>query len=199
MSLLFESIRLQDGILRNLEYHNARLNYSRKTLYKSPDSIDLAEVINIPADCRQGVYKCKVIYSREIKNVEFKPYLPRTIKSLRLIEDNTISYKFKYSNRGRLNALLTQRERYDEILIIKNGFITDTSYSNIVFFDGEQWFTPSTPLLKGTMRSFMLENNLIIEKEIKATDIRSFEKARLINAMIPFESGMDIKIAKIGY
>lgn len=190
---------MQDGFLQNLEYHNARLNYSRKTLYKSPDIIDLEQAMQIPADCRLGVYKCKVIYSREIKNVEFKPYLPRTIKSLRLIEDNSILYSFKYSNRGRLNALLTHRERYDEILIIKNGFITDTSYSNIVFFDGEQWLTPSTPLLKGTMRSFLLDNNLIIEKEIKATDIRSFEKARLINAMIPFESGMDIKIAKIGY
>jgi len=199
MSLLFETIRMQDGILQNMEYHNVRLNYSRKALYKSPDTIDLEQVIQIPSDCRLGLYKCKVTYSREVKSVEFKPYVPRIIKSLRLIEDNTIIYNYKYTNRGRINALLTKRERFDEILIVKNGFITDTSYSNIIFFDGTQWFTPSTPLLKGTMRSFLLKKNLITEKVIKVADLKQFQKARLINAMIPFESGKDILIAKIGY
>lgn len=199
MSLLFETIRMQDGVLQNLEYHNYRMNHSRKVLYKSPDSLDLEQIIQIPSECKQGLYKCKVTYSREVKGIEFKPYLPRVIKSLRLIEDDTISYKYKYTNRGRLNALLTKRERFDEILIVKSGFITDTSYSNIIFFDGAHWLTPSTPLLRGTMRSFLIENNLISETEIKVTDLKLFKKARLINAMMPFESGKDIKIEKIGY
>ena len=60
----------------------------------------------------------------------------------RLIEDNKISYSYKYTTRGSLNELLTKRERYDEILIVKKGFITDTSYSNIIFFDGIKWLTP---------------------------------------------------------
>jgi 4-amino-4-deoxychorismate lyase len=199
MSLLFETIRLQDGVLQNLEYHNARLNHSRKSLYKSPDSIDLQQLIQIPPAFRQGIFKCKVTYSKTVKNIDFKPYLPRTIQSLRLIEDNKISYSYKYTNRGSLNQLLTKRERFDEIIIVKNGFITDTSYSNIIFFDGTRWLTPSTPLLKGTMRSFLLENNLIEEMEIKVADLKFFQKARLINAMNPFESGKDIKMQKIGY
>jgi len=199
MSLLFESIRLQNGVLQNLEYHNARLNYSRKSLYKSPDNIDLEQLIQIPPACLQGIYKCKVTYSKTVKSIDFKPYLPRTIKSLRLIEDNKISYSYKYTNRGSLNQLLTKRERFDEIIIVKNGFITDTSYSNIIFFDGTQWFTPSTPLLQGTMRSFLLENGLISEMEIKVADLKLFQKARLINAMNPFESCRDIKMQKIGY
>ncbi|MFA5970812.1 MAG: aminotransferase class IV family protein [Lentimicrobiaceae bacterium] len=199
MSLLFESIRVQDGVLQNLEYHNFRMNHSRKALYKSPGSIELDQVIQVPTECRKGLYKCKVTYSREVKSIEFKLYLPRVIKSLRLIEDDTINYKYKYTNRGRINALLTKRERFDEILIIKAGFITDTSYSNIIFFDGVQWLTPSTPLLRGTMRSFLIENNLISETEIKVTDLKLFKKARLINAMMPFELAKDIKIEKIGY
>jgi 4-amino-4-deoxychorismate lyase len=200
MSLLFETIRLQDGVLQNIEYHNLRLNHSRKSLFKSLENIDLEQIIQIPSTCRKGVFKCKVKYGKkEVKSVDFEPYLPRIIKSLRLIEDNKISYDFKYINRGSLNELLTKRERYDEIIIVKNGFVTDTSYSNIIFFDGIQWLTPSTPLLRGTMRSFLLENNLISETEIKATDLKLFQKARLINAMIPFESGTDIKMVKIGY
>ena len=182
-----------------MENHNSRLNHSRKALYKSTDIIDLQQVIQIPSDIKKGLYKCRVSYSKEIKTIEFELYVPRTIKSLRLIEANTIFYNYKYTNRGRLNELLTKRERFDEILIVKNGYITDTSYSNIIFFDGTQWFTPSTPLLQGTMRSSLLKNNVIAEMKIKVADLKQFKKARLINAMIPFESGKDIKIEKIGY
>jgi 4-amino-4-deoxychorismate lyase len=200
MSLLFETIRLQDGKLQNLEYHNLRLNQSRKSLYNSPDYIYLEQEIQIPSICRQGLFKCKVIYGKqEIKSVVFEPYIPRIVKSLRLIEDNKISYHYKYTNRDSLNELLTKRDQYDEILIVKNGFITDTSYSNIIFSDGAKWFTPSTPLLMGTMRSFLLQNNLIQETKIRVPDLHTFQKARLINAMNPFESGNDIKIEKIGF
>lgn len=199
MSLLFESIRLQDGVLQNIEYHNLRLNHSRELLYKSADSIRLEQIIHIPQTCIQGLYKCKVIYSKTVKNITFEPYTPHAIKSLRLIEADKISYDFKYTNRGSLNELLTKRERFDEILIVKRGYITDTSYSNIIFFDGVKWLTPSTPLLHGTMRSFLLKHEHIAETEIKVADLKQFKKARLINAMLPFESGKDIKIEKIGY
>lgn len=200
MSLLFESIRLQNGVLHNLEYHNSRMNRSRKELYGVAENIDLQQLIQIPSTCKQGLYKCKVIYGKkEVKKFEFEPYLPHVIKSLRLIEDSNILYSYKYTNRGNLNQLLTKRERFDEILIVKKGFITDTSYSNIIFFDGEKWLTPSTPLLHGTMRSFLLANELIAETEIKVADLKYFKKARVINAMLPFESGKDIKIEKIGY
>jgi 4-amino-4-deoxychorismate lyase len=165
-----------------------------------PDDIDLEQIIQIPAACKQGLYKCRVIYGKkEVKAVEFEPYLPHTIKSLRLIEDNKISYDYKYINRGSLNQLLTKRERFDEIIIVRKGYITDTSYSNIIFFDGIKWITPSTPLLRGTMRSFLLEHELISEMEIKVPDLKLFKKARLINAMLPLESAKDIKIEKIGY
>ena len=199
MSLLFETIRLQDGVLHNLEYHNERLNHSRKSLYKSTDTFDLEQVIQIPSTCKKGLFKCRVSYSREIKTIEFELYVPHVVKSLRMIEANTILYNYKYTNRGRINELLTKRERFDEILIIKNGFVTDTSYSNIIFFDGTKWVTPSTPLLHGTMRSFLLKNEIISEMKIKVPDMKQFQKARLINAMNPFESGKDIKIEKIGY
>jgi len=199
MSLLFETIRIQDGVLQNIDYHNVRLNHARKSLYKSPDDIDLEQVIKIPATCKTGLIKCRVVYSKEIKSIDFESYLPHTVKSLRLIEENRISYNYKYTNRGSLNEMLTKRERFDEILIVKKGFISDTSYSNIIFFDGEKWVTPSTPLLPGTMRSYLLEKNLISERPIKVADLKSFQKARLINAMNPFEAGKDIKIEKIGY
>jgi 4-amino-4-deoxychorismate lyase len=69
-------------------------------------------------------------------------------------------------------------------LIVKNGFITDTSSANILFYDGRDWVTPSTPLLMGTCREKLLRGGKIREENIKRDDIYKFKHFRLINAMI---------------
>jgi 4-amino-4-deoxychorismate lyase len=199
MSHLFETIRVLDGKLQNIIYHNARLNQSRKVLFNVSDSVQLEECIRIPSEMSIGIYKCKVLYDREIQNILFEPYIKRTIRSLKLIEDNTITYNFKFTDRDQLNQLLGRKENCGDILIVKDNLITDTSFSNIIFFDGTQWITPSTPLLQGTMRSFLLKEKIIVEKEINLTDLKYFKKARLINAMLPFESGSDIQIENIKF
>jgi 4-amino-4-deoxychorismate lyase len=199
MFLLFETIRLQDGKLHNLEFHNLRLNQSRLSLFKLSDKVDLFSSIHIPVQCKTGLYKCRVTYSNQIQSIDFELYSPRNIKSLKLIDDNEISYDYKFTNRDHLNNLLAQRSQYDEILIVSKGFITDTSFSNIAFSDGTKWFTPSTPILQGTMRNFLIKNNLILEAEIKVTDLKFFQKARLINAMLPINTAKDIEIENIGF
>jgi 4-amino-4-deoxychorismate lyase len=82
----------------------------------------------------------------------------------------------------------------DEILIIKNGFVTDTSFSNIVFFDGIKWITPSTYLLNGTQRQQLLQQGAIIEEEIRPSDLKHFRFAKLINAMLDLETSPSIDI-----
>lgn len=197
MYLLFETIRLQDGELQNLEYHESRLNTSRKELFQVSDKIVLYQQIAVPEDCKQGIFKCKVVYGIGIQYITFEPYIARKIKSLRLVEDNTITYNFKYTDRDRLDELLIKRGECDEILIVKNGFVTDTSFSNIVFYDGSDWVTPTTPLLHGIMRSYLLDKKYILAKEIKLSNIKVFQKARLINAMLPLDNGIDISVANI--
>jgi 4-amino-4-deoxychorismate lyase len=199
MSLLFESIRLQDGKLHNLEYHSFRMNQSRKTLFNRYDQIELSPMIDIPDDCRQGIYKCRVTYGLQIESVTFEPYFMRSVQNLRLVEDNTITYDHKFTDRIRLNSLFAKREGYDDILIIKNDFITDSSFSNIIFFDGIKWITPSTPLLRGTMRNYLIQSKILSEKDIKINELKHFRKARLINAMLPFNSGIDIPIHNISF
>ena len=84
-----------------------------------------------------------------------------------------------------------------DILIVKKEFITDTSFSNIIFFDGDNWITPSTPLLEGTKRKELLEKNIISEQEIKFSDLKNFKKAILINAMLDFDEIAEIEIKNI--
>jgi 4-amino-4-deoxychorismate lyase len=199
MSLLFETIRLQDGVFGNLKYHNFRLNESRKALFNSSGSIQLENILSIPANYNGGIYKCRIIYRLNIEEITFEPYIPRLIKSLKLVEDGKITYNHKFLDRKYFTELLANRGDFDEILIVQNGYITDTSFSNIIFFNGSDWITPATPLLPGTMRKYLLENKSILEERIRVTDLQHFQKARLINAMLPFGSGNDISVENIRF
>jgi 4-amino-4-deoxychorismate lyase len=107
----------------------------------------------------------------------------RKFKKFKLIESD-IEYSYKYADRTKLNAL--KDERFDEIIIVKNGLITDTTISNLAFFDGEKWLTPKTPLLKGTKREELLKKGSLIIKDITPQDIKIFSKIAMINAVLGF-------------
>ncbi|MCX8011124.1 MAG: chorismate-binding protein, partial [Ignavibacteria bacterium] len=51
-------------------------------------------------------------------------------------------------------------------------------------YDGSDWVTPSTPLLKGTKRQMLIDNKRIIEKNITSTELKDYQKLALINAML---------------
>jgi 4-amino-4-deoxychorismate lyase len=199
MSLLFETIRIQDGKPQNLGYHNFRMNQSRRAFYNSKYTIDLIKLISVPDGLKKGIIKCKVFYNKDIEEIGFEAYTPRKISSLKLVEDNSIEYSFKFTDREAINNLLSKKGNYDDILIIKNGFVTDTSYSNIIFYNGTGWITPAAPLLPGTMRKHLIDMKFISEKYIKTIDLLAFKKARLINAMLPFETAPEIQIRLIDF
>ncbi len=199
MSPLFETIRLQDGILHNMEYHSDRLNKSRKELFGADDRLDLLLCIHIPAECKKGLFKCKVTYRLKMEEISFSAYQPRRIESLQLIADNAIRYNHKFVNRDHINRLYAQRGHCDDILLVKNGLIADTSFSNILFFDGIDWLTPASPLLPGTMRRHLLETKLVREKVITPADLPAYQKAMLINAMLPFDSSRILDTANIRF
>lgn len=188
MSLLLETIKLQDGEFRNLFYHEQRMNHSLKMLCGIQDSFNLEEFLRNIDRPGKGLYKCRITYDDQSKEIEFLPYEAKTINRLRLVEHDRISYEYKYLDRKSINRLYDLRKDCDDVLIVKRGLVTDSSYANIVFRRGKRWFTPWSALLKGTMRVNLLERNKIQEEEIRVEDIRSFESFKLINAMLEFDS-----------
>jgi len=196
MCLLLETIKIVDGKPRNLEWHNSRMNHSRKEKFGISGSLDLNELLHIPDEHKSGIIKCRVIYSESIKEIHYSKYLQRDISSLKCVSGDHIDYSLKYVNRSGLVELLTKRGNCDDILIIKNNFVTDTSFSNIVFYDGSKWITPTTPLLKGTQREKLITGKVIMEEEIRMRDIKKFKKAKLINALLEF-NGKEIDIKDI--
>lgn len=184
MCLFIETIRIEDGVVCNLAYHNKRMNETRADHFGQLPPLNLFDYITPPQS--EGRIKCRVIYQQEIEEVTYAPYTIRPIYSLQLINSETIDYHHKSTDRDTLNSLFAQRCNQDDVLIVKNGLLTDTSIANIALFDGKNWFTPSTPLLKGTQRAFLLDKRLIDEKQIRVEDLHSYQQIALFNAMIPF-------------
>jgi 4-amino-4-deoxychorismate lyase len=191
---LFETIKIENRQLQNIQYHNTRFNSTRWKLFGITKELVLEQEIIIPENLSEGVYKCRIIYSGIIEIIEFEPYVPRKIQSLKLIECNDIDYRYKYADRTKLKSLFNQRKEYDDILIIKNGWVTDSSFSNVVFWDGDQWVTPARPLLKGTARERLIVAGKIHPEDIKVKAINQFHYARLINAMIDLDESSDIRV-----
>jgi len=196
MSLLIESIKLLDGQFQNLFYHEQRMNRALKMLCGVQEHFDLEEFLHQIQKPEQGLYKCRIEYDDLSRQLEFVSYQPKIIKSLRIVEHDRISYEFKFKDRKLINRLYELRKDADDILIVKKGYVTDSSYANIVFRRGKRWFTPWSALLKGTMRTKLLERNLIYEEEIRVEDISSFESFKLINAMLEFD-GPEIEVSNI--
>jgi len=192
---LFETICIKNGTIQNTEWHQMRYEKSYRAYYGKPPFNNITSDIHIPDFCQEGTFKMRISYNETSKKVEFEKYILTDIRTLKIVEDNTIEYGLKYTDRTHLNALGKKSERCDDILIVKNGMITDSSFCNIVFFDGFEWITPATPLLKGSARERLLTSGRIKEQHIRMIEINGFRSFKLINAMRDFESikEMDIK------
>lgn len=183
MCQFLETIKCKNGKLFNLRFHQERFNLVRKTNFGQNDIISLTEKINIPSECHNGLFRCRVIYSKKIEKIEFIPHQIRKVNSLKLVYNNEIEYGFKYSERERLTALFEQREKCDDILIIKNQLVMDSYTANAVFYDGEMWWTSDTPLLPGTQRARLISEGKIKVCRIRVDDILKYNAVGLINAM----------------
>lgn len=114
------------------------------------------------------------------------PYTIRPVTSLKLVTSDGLDYTYKSSNRQKLDELFKQKGDADDILIVRDGFLTDTSIANIALWNGEQWETPEAPLLEGTMRASLLGKEIIVPATIRPQDLSRYSLIRLFNAMIGF-------------
>ena len=184
MCQYIESLRVVDGHICNLAYHQQRMNKTRLEVFRQPTPLLLNDVfkgIKAPS----GLAKLRFVYDEAgIHDISCTPYTRKNIHSLRLVTANDIDYRYKSVDRSALNQLKEKQGECDEILIIRNKHITDTSYTNVALYDGKQWFTPSTPLLQGTMRQSLLDRGLLQERELLVSDLPNYKQISLFNAMM---------------
>ncbi len=184
---LFETICIKEGKICKAELHQARYEKSYQQYYHEFPKDNIIASIHIPNEFKKGLVKAKISYNQNENIVEYSRYSIQNIKTIQLVRNDEIDYTLKYSNRDKIDELYQMRGKCDDVLIVKKSFITDTSYCNIVFFDGEKWITPDLPLLKGVERESLLKNKKIISQRIKEHDLTNFTHFKLINAVRSFD------------
>ena len=193
MCRFVESIKLKDGVFYRLKLHQERVNKAFAACYPTECPFSIFENLNQSVIPQEGTYKCRIVYDEDVKLFEFVPYERREINSLKLVETDLESSAYKLEDRTGFNAAFTQRGDCDDVLLVKNGLLTDTSYCNIALYDGENWITPHIPLLYGVNRAELLAQGKLIEKDIPAEYLKNYQKIALFNAMIEFgEMVLDI-------
>ncbi|MCX6073609.1 MAG: aminotransferase class IV [Campylobacterales bacterium] len=188
---LLETLRCEGGRVHHLPYHQQRVDRSLRILGENT-SYDLSSLI-IPPD--SALYRCRFLYTPTSFSIEFHPYTARKISTLRLIHGDHINYPFKYVQRESLNALFDQRNGCDDVLIIKNNRLTDTTIANIALYLDGQWLTPLIPLLEGTTRARLIDEGKITTAYLTLSDARNATKIALMNAMmgwVEMENGIII-------
>lgn len=183
----FETLCVLNGKIKHLEYHEKRYSSTYKHHFGKLPNQPLIDLLEIPFLHKKGRVKLKVSYNDKEKKVAFSTYPYVSIKSLQCIEAPALNYDHKYTDRRDLNNLFLEKGSCDDVLILQHGWVRDSSYTNICFWDGKQWITPKKPLLHGTARQRLLDEKKIVMDDIHIRDFQKFKGFKLINAMRDFE------------
>ena len=192
----FETIRYKNGILENVSYHQARINRTLHALGgNTPIQLDKIQLLH---DFEKDiVYKIKCLYNLEgAYHIEKAVYQKKIIQTVAIHQAAQEEYQFKYTNRTWLNDAL-KNAGTDEMIIVQNNMIKDGNYANLVFFNGSEWHTPLHPLLLGTHRARLIDENKIIEKDITLSDLANYTILKYINAMMLWEESPEIEIGHL--
>lgn len=177
-----ETILIEEGKIPHLAWHQQRLERTLKR-HNIAVSYDLQAHLNPPVS---GKWRCRVVYNEHTIHIEYLPYAPRIVTSLRLVEENTIAYADKTTERDALNALHSLRGTADDVIIVQHGLLTDTTIANIACFIDGQWLTPKRPLLEGTARARLLAKGKLVEADITPDAALEAERVAVMNALSGF-------------
>ena len=194
---LFESVCVVNGTIQNTAFHEKRFQYAYYEYFRNHPKFELFDHIEIPLTHQQHKVKLRISYGEAEKEHIFQPYQKKEKKTLKLVSHDAIDYHLKLEEREPIHALYALKGNCDDVLIVKQGHITDSSYANIIFWDGKTWYTPSTYLLKGTKRSQLLHDGLIRETPIELNDLERYQGFQLINAMLDFNPRDVLPISNI--
>ncbi|MDR0621258.1 MAG: aminotransferase class IV [Deltaproteobacteria bacterium] len=185
-----ESIKLLNGAYHNLELHRSRMTRAALAAFGSRPGFDLYEALpkSVP---KTGLHKVRLIYGQKLESVGITPYSMPSPKTMAVVQATELDYRHKYLNRSDIEILAANAPA-DDVIIAINGFVTDSSYANLVFENAHGLYTPEDPLLAGVKRQALLASGAIRTRRIKVSDIMDYDRVRLINAMIDLEDDVSV-------
>lgn len=182
--IFIETIRITEGRVASLSYHQQRVNKTLADHALPPLDIS-ALLCDLPLSIPKPVCRCRITYATDSVQICFLPYTPLLRKRVRIVRNDKISYPYKYADRTQLEEIVRFADG-DDVIIVKGNMFTDSAVANLVFENKKGLFTPATPLLKGTERQRLLDMGIISLREISLDELNEYEYIHFINAMMPF-------------
>ncbi len=194
MYKFLESICFKSGAYQSLAFHQNRIDETFKKYFTEERPIQLEKAL--PSLHGESRKKVRLTYDNNQFETNVQEYIPKAISKLKIIDADKLNYSFKFADRSPLNELFDQKGIADDILIIQEGKVTDSSYANLIFWNGSEWFTPTSYLLNGVKRKQLIQQGFIKERVISENDLDQYSKVGLINAMLD-PNEITIPISKV--
>jgi 4-amino-4-deoxychorismate lyase len=188
-----EEIKSQHGEYFNLEGHAIRIDRTLRH-YFGKSFLHSSLIDFLPAHPHERLYKCTLVYSDSLLSVKTAPYKLPTVNSMAIVNVENLDFSYKLEDRSELHKI-REFTGADEVIIVRNGFVTNASTANLVFLDQEgTYLTPLHYIHSGTKRQFYLKQKKITTYPIKVTGIQDFQSVYLINSMIDLEDKIGINV-----
>lgn len=184
-AMFLETLKVVDGRIHYLAWHQARLNHTRRLCLQQTQALNLSPFLNdMP---QQGVYRCRVRYAHTVEQVSYHAYTPKPMHSLQFVECADLDYRFKYAERHYFQQLLDRYPDVSDVIVTQSGQITDSTIANLAFWRAGQWFTPQHYLLAGTTRQRYVAAGYVTVLPITQAMLPYFSHIALLNAMLGFK------------
>ena len=100
-----ETIKLSDGRVFHLAYHQERVRNTFSHFFPNEKVLSLSDMIEKVALPTQGKHKIRIVYGSECPTIEVLPYQIRSIATIKCVEADFLDYSYKFLDRTFLNTL----------------------------------------------------------------------------------------------
>ncbi len=198
----FTSMRVEDGLVRGLTLHLARLVRDCRTLFAS--DLDPEYVKNLIARAvrgRTGPFVVRVtVFDPELElghpgtaanpriGITFRPAAPAVLPPLRVAVRHHLRDLPPVKHVGLFGALhqrrLAQLDGFDDALFIHNGYVHEGPTWNIGFYDGDTVLWPKADVLPGVTMALLQQSHTHVTTPVTLDTLSRVRVAFATNASI---------------
>jgi len=123
MCLFIESIKYKNGAFYRLDLHQMRVNLVFKLYFPEFEPFQLSEIPAFKLFKKEGIYKCRIVFDNNIKEISILPYERKNFESFQLVESDIDSLPYKRAERTELNNAFQQKENCSDIIVVKKDIL----------------------------------------------------------------------------
>lgn len=195
--MFLETIRIQDGHAHHVADHIDRMRRTALHFGFSAPALPADLDALVPHDLRTGIVRCRIVYGHTLREITFTPYRRRRLERLIAVDAGAMDYAFKYADRSPLARPQIPLTEADELLFVRGGYVTDTSYTNLILRRGDELVTPDTFLLDGTCRRRLLRTAQVRTARVRLSDLTAYDELLLVNAMMPLDEALRLPASSV--